>query len=125
MRLEARVAYVYPALEGDRRTARVRLELANPGDVLRPDMYANAFLRREMGTRLSVPDTAVLHAGDRSFVFVDLGDGWLRPQRVETGVQSAGRVEILSGLDEGQAVVVAGTFLVAGESRLRAALDAW
>jgi membrane fusion protein, copper/silver efflux system len=125
MRLAARVAYVYPALEGDRRTARVRLELANPEDTLRPDMYANIFLRRDMGTRLTVPDTAVLHTGDKSFVFVDLGDGRLRPQRVEVGMQSAGRVEILSGLDEGQPVVVAGTFLVAGESRLRAALEAW
>jgi Cu(I)/Ag(I) efflux system membrane fusion protein len=125
MRLPARVAYVYPALEGDRRTARVRLELANPEDALRPDMYATTFLRRDLGTRLTVPDTAVLHAGDKSFVFVDLGDGRLRPQRVEVGMQSGDRVAILSGLDEGQPVVVAGTFLVAGESRLRAALEAW
>ena len=72
-----------------------------------------------------MPDTAVLHAGDRSFVFLDLGEGRLRPQRVETGRTADGRVEILSGLDEGQPVVVSGTFLVAGESRLRAALESW
>jgi Cu(I)/Ag(I) efflux system membrane fusion protein len=125
MTLEARVAYVYPALQGDRRTLRLRLELANPDAALRPDMYANVFLRRSMGTRLTVPDSAVLHAGDRSFVFVDLGGGRLRPQRVTVGQHADGRLEILSGLEEGQPVVSSGTFLVSAESRLRAALDSW
>src|SRR5262249_34831202 len=59
IRLPARVAYVQPALEADRRTGRVRLELENPEGVLRPDMYVNAFLHRDLGTRLTVPDTAV------------------------------------------------------------------
>lgn len=124
-RFEARVAYVYPSLQADRRAVRVRLELANPGGVLRPDMYATVSFQQPLGERLSVPDTAVLRAGDRSFVFLDLGEGRLRPQRVETGRMADGRVEILSGLDEGQPVVVSGTFLVAGESRLRAALENW
>ncbi len=124
-RFEAKVAYVYPSLQGDRRTARLRLVLANPERTLRPDMFATVLLRRPLGERLSVPDTAVLHAGDKSFVFLDLGEGRLRPQRVTTGTTSDGRVEITSGLEAGQPVVVAGTFLVAGESRLRAALESW
>lgn len=124
-RFEATVAYVYPRLQEERRTARVRLVLANPDLVLRPEMYADVFLRRPLGARLTVPDTAVLRAGERSFVFLDLGEGRLRPQRVETGIASEGRIEILSGLDEGARVVTSGTFLVAGESRLRAALESW
>jgi Cu(I)/Ag(I) efflux system membrane fusion protein len=124
-RFAATVAYVYPSLQSDRRTARVRLVLANPEGVLRPDMYATVTLRALLGMRLTVPESAVLRAGDRSFVFLDLGDGRLRPQRVETGTESDGRVEITSGLEAGQPVVVAGTFLVAGESRLRAALESW
>jgi len=72
-----------------------------------------------------VPEGAVLRAGERSFVFLDLGEGRLRPQRVETGITSDGRVEILSGIEEGARVVSSGTFLVAGESRLRAALESW
>jgi Cu(I)/Ag(I) efflux system membrane fusion protein len=124
-RFAATVAYVYPSLQSDRRTARVRLVLANPDGVLRPDMYATVTLRESRGARLTVPESAVLRAGDRSFVFLDLGDGRLRPQRVETGIESDGRVEITSGIEEGQPVVVAGTFLVAGESRLRAALESW
>ncbi|RIK99303.1 MAG: efflux RND transporter periplasmic adaptor subunit [Proteobacteria bacterium] len=124
-RFEARVAYVYPSLQADRRTARVRLEMPNPAGALRPDMYATVTLRQPLGERLTVPDSAVLHAGDRSFVFLDLGEGRLRPQQVETGRTSDGRVEILGGLEAGQAVVVSGTFLVSGESRLRAALESW
>jgi Cu(I)/Ag(I) efflux system membrane fusion protein len=124
-RLEAKVGYVYPRVQEDRRTARVRLEIANPKLALRPDMYADVFLRRPLGPRLTVPDTAVLHAGDRDFVFLDLGDGRLRPQRVTVGIRSGERLEILAGLEEGQPVVVSGTFLVASESRLRAALDSW
>ncbi len=122
---DAKVAYVYPALQGDRRTARVRLVLANAEHALRPDMFATVLLRKPLGERLTVPDTAVLHAGDKSFVFLDLGDGHLRPQRVSTGATSDGRIEIIAGLEAGQPVVVAGTFLVAGESRLRSALESW
>jgi len=124
-RFAAKVAYLYPSLQGDRRTARVRLVLANPNRELRPDMYATVLLRKPLGARLTVPDTAVLRAGDASFVFLDLGDGHLRPQRVTTGTESDGRIEITSGLEAGQPVIVAGTFLVAGESRLRAALESW
>lgn len=124
-RFEAKVAYVLPSLQGDRRTARVRLVLANPKHELRPDMFATVLLRKPLGERLTVPDTAVLRAGDASFVFLDLGEGHLRPQRVTTGIESGGRIEITSGLAAGQPVVVAGTFLVAGESRLRAALESW
>ena len=124
-RFDATVAYVYPSVQADRRTARVRLTLANPDQILRPDMYATVSIERPMGTRLTVPDTAVLRAGERSFVFLDLGEGRLRPQRVEVGATSEGRVEIVSGLDEGQLVVASGTFLVSGESRLRAALESW
>jgi Cu(I)/Ag(I) efflux system membrane fusion protein len=124
-RFEAKVAYVYPSLQGDRRTARVRLVLANPERTLRPDMFATVLLRKPLAERLTVPDTAVLRAGDKSFVFLDLGEGHLRPQRVTTGTMSDGRIEITSGLEAGQPVVVAGTFLVAGESRLRAALESW
>jgi Cu(I)/Ag(I) efflux system membrane fusion protein len=122
---EGRVGYVYPMLAGETRTARVRIELANPDLALRPDMYANVELAAPRGPRLLVPESAVLYAGERRFVFLDLGDGRFRPQRVEVGVRDGGRVEILSGLEAGQRVVASGTFLIASESRLRAALEQW
>jgi len=122
---EGRVGWVYPELSGGTRTARVRIELANRERELRPDMLATVLLRAPAEQRLVVPLSAVIHAGERSFVFLDLGGGRLRPQAVEVGLRSGEEVEILAGLDEGQAVVASATFLVAAESRLRAALEQW
>jgi Cu(I)/Ag(I) efflux system membrane fusion protein len=120
-----RVGFVYPYLDGDSRTGRVRVELANPDGLLKPDMYANVELATEQGDRLVVPESAVLHAGKRSFVFVDLGEGRLKPQRVETGLEQGEWVEVLSGVSEGDTVVASGNFLIAAESRLRAAIEQW
>lgn len=119
------VAWVHPGLSATTRTARVRIELPNPDQALRPDMLANVALETEARDSLVVPLAAVLHAGERSFVFVDLGQGRLRPQRVEVGRRLGEEVEILAGLAEGEGVVASATFLVASESRLRAALDQW
>jgi Cu(I)/Ag(I) efflux system membrane fusion protein len=124
-RFDAKVAWVQPSLDPERRTARVRLVVENPDGALRPDMYATVAIERPSEPRLSVPDSAVLRAGTRSFVFLDLGDGRLRPAPVEIGATRGGRVEILGGLEAGQRVVTRGTFLVSGESRLRAALETW
>jgi Cu(I)/Ag(I) efflux system membrane fusion protein len=124
-RFQGSVAWLYPELSGGTHTARVRVELANPGLELRPDMLATVLLQPPLEERLVVPLSAVLHAGERSFVFLDLGGGRLRPQRVEVGLRSGEEVEIRSGLEEGQAVVASATFLVAAESRLRAALEQW
>jgi|GEM_PF-91312 len=123
--LRGTVSFIYPYLDGASRTGKVRIELANPGMKLKPDMFADVRLRRELGERLAVPETAVLYAGDRSYVFVDLGEGRLRPQRVETGRQADGWVEILSGVESGDSVVTSGNFLIAAESRLKSAMDQW
>lgn len=124
-RFEGTVAWLYPSVSESTRTARVRVELPNPDLALRPDMFVTLHLDAAPQERLVVPLSAVLHAGERSFVFLDLGEGRLRPQRVEVGLRVGEEVEILAGVDEGQAVVASATFLVASESRLRAALDRW
>ena len=122
---EATVAYVYPTLDPQTRTARLRLELPNLDLALRPDMYANVRVHADRGERLVIPQSAVLYAGERSFAFRALGDGRFRPQRVEVGLRSGEEVEILTGLEPGDAVVTSATFLIASESRLRAALEQW
>jgi Cu(I)/Ag(I) efflux system membrane fusion protein len=124
-RFEGHVAYVYPTLSTHARTLRVRVELGNPDLVLRPGMWANVYLRADAGERLVVPESAVLRAGERSFVFLVLGEGRFRPRQVELGVESDEEVEVLSGLEPGQRVVASGTFLIAAESRLRAGLEQW
>jgi len=122
---EAEVAYVYPTLDPRTRTARLRIELPNPDLELRPDMYADVRIRADRGERLVVPQSALLHTGARSFVFRALGDGRFRPQAVEVGLRSGEQVEIRGGLEPGDEVVVSATFLIASESRLRAALEQW
>ena len=122
---EGRVAYVYPMLSEGARTLRVRIVLANPDLALRPGMWATVQLHAAAGERLVVPEGAVLHAGDRSFVFLDLGGGRYRPQQVELGIRSEDAFEVLRGVAEGQRVVASGTYLVAAESRLRAGLEQW
>jgi Cu(I)/Ag(I) efflux system membrane fusion protein len=67
----------------------------------------------------------VLYAGERSFVFVDLGEGRLKPTAVETGFKTGDEIEILSGLSAGDPVVTSGNFLIAAESRLKLAMEQW
>jgi Cu(I)/Ag(I) efflux system membrane fusion protein len=124
-RFEGTVAWVYPSVSESTRTAQVRIELPNLDLALRPDMLATVHLDAPESEHLVVPLSAVLHAGERSFVFLDLGEGRLRPQRVDVGMRIGEEVAVLSGLEEGQSVVSSATFLVASESRLRAALDQW
>jgi Cu(I)/Ag(I) efflux system membrane fusion protein len=124
-RFEGTLAWVHPNVSKSTRTARVRIELRNEDLALRPEMFANIQIETAPIEQLVVPLSAVLHAGERSFVFLDLGEGRLRPQPVEVGMRTGEEIAVLSGLEEGQAVVSSATFLVASESRLRAALDQW
>jgi len=124
-RLSGRIAYLYPYLDDPTRTGRVRIVLANPDLELKPDMYAEVELEAALGERLVVPEEAVLHAGERSFVFLDLGEGRLKPRRVELGIRAGEDYEVLSGLSEGDVIVTSGNFLISAESRLRLAMEHW
>jgi len=122
---EGRVGFVYPYLDPASRTGRVRIALPNKGFELKPDMYATVTFKLPLGPRLLVPISAVIYTGPRRLVFVDLGNGALRPQEVAIGARSGDLVEIASGLSEGDVVVSAGNFLVAAESRVRSAGSFW
>jgi membrane fusion protein, copper/silver efflux system len=122
---EARVDYVYPYLQAVSRTGRVRLTLDNPDGRLKPDMYAEVALQVDLGQHLSVPEEAVLIAGDRRVVFVDLGDGRLKPVHIKTGRRAEGFIAVLEGLSAGDAVVTSGNFLVAAETKLKAGIEQW
>lgn len=124
-RFNGRIGFIYPWLDGATRTGRVRIELANPGLVLKPEMYAEVHFERALGKRLAVPEAAILYAGERRYVFLDLGNGRLRPQAVALGRQAGDWVEVLSGLAAGDTVVTSGNFLIAAEARLKLALDQW
>jgi len=120
-----KVAFLSPSLDAKTRTGKIRIELPNPNVVLKPDMYAN--VRFVLGGKpaLQVPESAVIYTGPRRLVFLDLGEGRLRPQEVKLGMQGEGSYEVLEGLKEGDRVVTSGNFLIAAESRIRSAADYW
>lgn len=113
------VTYVYPTVSVQSRTARIRVELPNPGLRLKPGMYARLTLNvPPTEPTLVVPRSAVLETGQRTLVFVREPSGELLPHSVRTGIRSGQLVEILSGLAEGEQVVSSAAFLVDAESNL-------
>ncbi len=117
--LAGRIAYIYPTLSPDTRTARIRVTLANARGLLKPGMYATLLMATDADRSvLSVPRGALLETGGRNLVFVVRRDGQLEPRQVEIGAASADRVEILRGVAMGDTVVASATFLIDAESNL-------
>lgn len=117
------VSLIYPHLMTQTRTARIRVELPNSDEALRPEMYVDAEI--EAGTPdpvLAVPESAVLDSGARQAVLIDKGDGRFEPREVKLGRRGGGYVEITDGVAEGDAVVTSANFLIDAESNLKAAL---
>jgi Cu(I)/Ag(I) efflux system membrane fusion protein len=117
------ISVIYPQVNKETRTARIRIELSNPDFALLPDMYVDAEI--DIGNPqavLAVPESAVLDTGSRQAVFVDKGEGRFEPRDVKLGHRGGGYVEIREGVADGEPVVVAANFLIDAESNLKAAL---
>ncbi|TXI10465.1 MAG: efflux RND transporter periplasmic adaptor subunit [Rhizobium sp.] len=122
--LKGKLEYVYPGLDTLARTVRARMRFENRGLMLKPGMYAEVTLAGDDTHQecLSVPSEAVIRTGGRDVVILSLGQGRFRPAVVRLGEDRNGQTEILSGLDEGETVVVSGQFLIDSEANLRGAL---
>jgi RND family efflux transporter MFP subunit len=120
---EGRISYVYPTMKAETRTVAVRIELANPRQLLKPAMFAQVELPVG-GTLpvLTVPDSAVIDSGTRRIVLVQVGEGRFEPREVELGARGESYVEIVKGVRDGEQVVVAANFLIDAESNLKAAV---
>ncbi len=118
-----RISYIYPTLDPQTRTVRVRVVLPNGDLRLKPGMYATILIAgTERANVLTVPRSAVLATGERSIIFVRDANGSLSPREVSVGAANDERVEILGGLSPGETVVSSATFLVDAESNLSTAL---
>ncbi|MBG0811182.1 efflux RND transporter periplasmic adaptor subunit [Methylosinus sp. H3A] len=118
------VTVVYPQINRETRTARVRIELPNADLILRPDMYVEAeILAGDAEQIVTAPESAVIETGKRALVLLDKGEGRFEPREVTLGRRGEGFVEVRSGLDETDRVVTAANFLIDSESNLRAALQ--
>jgi len=118
------VGFIVPVLEGATRTARVRIELANPGLLLKPDMYVNVrIIGAPAPAHIMVPASAIVDRGQKQFVWVETQPGSYEPRAVTTGGRHGEAVVIASGLSEGDQVVVEGGFLLDSEAQLRSATE--
>ena len=116
-----RMSSVLPDFDPNTRALRVRLEVANPDYTLRPDMFVDVEFKVNVHSAVLAPVGAVLDTGLRKAVFVDRGNGFFEPRRIETGARLGDSVIVTDGLKGGERIVVSGNFLIDSESRLQLA----
>jgi Cu(I)/Ag(I) efflux system membrane fusion protein len=121
--LTGQVGFIYPTMDPKTRTAKVRFELDNAEEKLKPDMYANVELRVILGTRLAIPQEAIIESGQKQVVFLHLGGGKLEPRLIKTGIKTGEWSEVLTGLNEGEHIVTSANFLIDSESRLKSVVE--
>jgi Cu(I)/Ag(I) efflux system membrane fusion protein len=114
-----KVVSISPVLDPNARTNQVRVEVPNPDNKLKPEMFVNALIKESLGQKLAVPETAVLDTGLRKIVYLSEENNVLESRQVSLGQKAENYYEVLSGLKEGDVVVTSGNFLVDSESKLK------
>jgi Cu(I)/Ag(I) efflux system membrane fusion protein len=122
--IERLVTFIYPEVRPETRTVRVRIEVSNPDELLKPDMYTDVIFHVEADRApvTSVPISAVIDNGTKQIVLVAKGEGRFEPRPVKLGRRGDGHVEIVEGLQQGEEIVTTATFLIDAESNLQSAL---
>jgi len=117
--LTSKIDFISPTLSSETRTAQVRFSIPNTGGKLKPGMFTDVELKINLGSRLAVPDEAVIDTGLRQIVYVDKGDGFFEPRAITTGLRAEKLVEVLSGLKAGEKVASSANFLIDSEAKLK------
>jgi Cu(I)/Ag(I) efflux system membrane fusion protein/cobalt-zinc-cadmium efflux system membrane fusion protein len=120
-----RVDFIYPQLDTDTRTAKVRIFSSNAGLQLKPGMFVNVALKVPMGSQLVIPASGVLQSGSRQIAFVERSDGYLEPREVELGSRVGDEFVVTKGLKAGEQIVTSANFLIDSESQLQASLGSF
>jgi len=120
-----RVDFIYPQVDMDTRTAKVRIVFSNPGLQLKPGMFVNVSLKVPMGSQLVIPASGVLQSGTREIVFAERSDGYIEPREVQLGARVGDDFIVLKGLKAGEHIVTSANFLIDSESQLQAALGSF
>jgi Cu(I)/Ag(I) efflux system membrane fusion protein len=119
-----KVSFIEPVLQEMTRTVKVRVEIDNAKDLLKPGMYADLKIEHDMGEGLLVAESGVLRTGERAIAFRTRPNGRFQPVEVKLGSRFEDRFEVLGGLEEGDEVVTSGNFLIDSDSRLKSATGA-
>jgi multidrug efflux pump subunit AcrA (membrane-fusion protein)/YHS domain-containing protein len=118
--LPATVSPSEPTFDEVTQTLKARVEAANPRWALKPGMFVDVEFPVDLPPALTVPADAIVDSGLRKTVFVEKGDGYFEPRLVETGRRIGDEVEVTKGLTPGERIVIAGTFFIDSESRMKA-----
>jgi Cu(I)/Ag(I) efflux system membrane fusion protein len=116
--------FVYPTVDEKTRSVRARLTFPNAALALKPGMFVDVKIEVPLGTRLAVPDNALLASGEHRYAFVKRGEGALQAKEVKVGALGD-YDEVLDGLVEGEEVATQATFLLSSEAQLRGSLPRW
>ncbi len=114
-----RVTFIYPVINPQTRTVKIRSEFSNQSNKLRPQMYGETIFSTDAGTGLLVPADAVIFSGNRNVVWVKTSDGMFKARNVQLGQKFGDKYQILSGINEGDEVAASGGFLIDSESQLK------
>ncbi|SFL49011.1 efflux RND transporter periplasmic adaptor subunit [Pelosinus propionicus] len=112
------VTFINPVLDDATRTVKVRVAMANPSGKLKPNMFVNANVQLPLGESLVIPESSLLDTGSRKIVFVAQSEDTFVKRDVVIGQYAEGYVQILSGLQPGDTVVTAATFLIDSQTKL-------
>ncbi|KAF0217127.1 MAG: Cu(I)/Ag(I) efflux system membrane protein [Geobacteraceae bacterium] len=114
-----RVSFIYPFLDPKTRTVKVRVELANHGLKLKPDMFVNATVKVPLGDSLVAPVSAVMDTGKRQVVWVEMKPGMFEPRDVKVGARVGDYLQIIEGLKRGDKIAASGGYLIDSEAQLK------
>jgi len=121
--LSGDVTYIYPDLSPQTRSVKIRIDIENKDEKLKPGMFANVQIEVAGEERLAIPESAVLNSGNRNIVFLSRGNGIFVPREIELGPVISGFYPLLKGLAEGDVVVSSGNFFLDSESQLTATME--
>jgi RND family efflux transporter MFP subunit len=115
---KGRVVYIQPQVDPNTRTAQARIEVANPDESLRLDMYMDVAFMSAGGKGLTVPESAVQAIGEKQYVFLPVSDseGSFAVRQVRLGPASNGFYPVLEGLKVNDEVVKDGSFILKAEA---------
>lgn len=122
--VKGKVSFIYPTLDSNTRTAKIRIDIDNKNDLLKPAMLANVTISgKDLGDYPIIPENSILRGGKKDVIILALGEGKFKPQEVILGAYANGYYQVLSGLFEGTGIVTSAQFLIDSESNLKAAVN--
>ena len=120
---QGKVEYIYPSLDAKTRTLKVRLRFDNPGEQLKPNMYANVkIFGGAKENTIVIPLEGLIRSGREERVIIALGEGRFEARQVLAGIESGNYVEIIKGVKAGESIVTSGQFLIDSEASMRGSL---